>query len=645
MPESDLWFVVPGDPEQNTGGYRYVRRLVAALRDTGINARIEGLGGRFPWPDHVAESAMDDFLAALPDGAKVVLDGLAMGSLPEVLQGHRHRLKLMALVHHPLADETGLEPAQQAWFKQAETLALEQVGRVFTTSAYTAARLEQAYHVSACRIVTAQPAVDDRYFSINRVAADEDEVRTPRLLCVGHLSVRKAQHQLVEALQSLVDLPWQCKLVGAHDRDPDYAARVTQAIRDNGLADRIELAGELDEQDIARAYEGADLFVFPSLYEGYGMVIDEALAAGLPVLTSDGGALALTALKPGACTYPAGDVSALAQRLRSLLSNANDARQLADAARTSRQKIRKWSDTARDFREGLASWQQNDPARFSDRWLKTREPADHAARSAALTAALEQWLTARYREASVSGGSARPLRIVDIGTGRGSNPGYLIPRLPVPQQWVLVEPDQSLLREALGRADVLDVPAERMCTELTAENLDVLLPVNADLVTASALIDLVSECWLSAFASAITRRRSAVLVVLSYSGHFELSPPHPSDVLVQELVNRHQHGDKGSGQALGPEATSVLERQLNTAGYQVQVVSSPWRLGEDVSHGALINMLMEGWAQAAMAQNPYAAGEVERWLQDRQAQLSGQALRVIVSHLDLLALPGPEGGE
>ncbi|MBE0486450.1 glycosyltransferase [Marinobacter sp.] len=642
MQASELWFVVPGNPEQNTGGYRYVQRLVQALRGNRINARIKGLPGRFPRPDSVAERSMQDFLASLPVGARVILDGLAMGAMPAVLEQHTERLQMMALVHHPLADETGLDAGEQDWLKRMETRALAQVGQVFTTSEYTAARVQQAYGVAASRIVTAKPAVDDEYVSIVRAEPSAGEREQPRLLCVGHLSARKAQHQLVEALSTLKDLPWQCVLVGAKDRDPEYAEKVSRAISGNGLADRIQLLGEVDAPRIAAAYANADLFVFPSLYEGYGMVIDEALAAGLPVLSSDGGALALTTQKLGACTYPAGDVSELARRLRSLIVNREELQALMAKACHSRNSIRAWPDTARDFMQGLVPQNQEDPARFSRQWLETREPSDHAARNNALTDRLAQWLMRRYSEASEGGAPKAPLKLIDVGSGLGSNPAYLIPRLPVPQQWILVEPDQSLLPVASARVEALDAPVEPQSVELTVSNIDELLPAHVDLITASALIDLVSEPWLKAFASAIARRRSALLVVLSYSGNFELMPPHPLDDQVKALVNRHQHGDKGSGSALGPEATGVLEHYLRAEGYRVEVAGSPWRLGGSVGDASLIDMLMVGWVQAACEQDPTSAQGISGWLEDRRAQLDGRELRVVVDHLDLLALPGAE---
>jgi len=637
MPVSDLWFVVPGDPDQNTGGYRYVQRLMAALRDAGVNARVQGLVGRFPKPDQTATSAMHEFLASLADNTLVVLDGLAMGAMPEVVERHHNRLQLVALVHHPLADETGLTLEQQAWFRESEKRSLAHVGKVVTTSDYTASRVVQGYGVAPWKIVTAQPAVDERFFGIERDSADTAR----NLLCVGHLSRRKAQHHLVEALAILKDLPWQFTLVGAEDRDPDYAEAVRSAIARHGLSDRIQLLGELSEAALADAYRQADLFVFPSVYEGYGMVIDEALAAGLPVLSSDGGALALTTGKPGARNFSAGDLPALVSELHSLLTNAEEFSALSQSAKASRAGIRKWSDTARQFLNGLGFSDEANPARFSGQWLELREPADHAARSEALTAALASWLTTEYNTQAAGKPTGDPLHLVDIGSGRGSNPGYLIPRLPVPQCWTVIEPDQQLLRLACQRVEALDAPAVPMMRELTVQNLDEALPDDAALITASALIDLVSEDWLHAFAQAIVGRRAGVLVVLSYSGHFGLSPPHDSDALVQELVNQHQHGDKGSGEALGPDATVVLERLLREAGYSVMVDQSRWHLGR--GHGGnssqLITMLMTGWADAACQQNPAAQAEIRTWLADRQGQLARHELQVVVDHLDLLGLP------
>lgn len=636
MPASELWFVVPGDPGQNTGGYRYVRRLVSALAKAGIPVQLTGLEGTFPQPDDIARQSLDRFLAGLPDGTRVVLDGLAMGGLPEVLQRHQRRLNLMALVHHPLADENGLSEQEQAWFKHSETTALACVGAVFTTSYYTAERL-LAFGVTPARVTTALPAVDDAFFQQAPLINRRDATRAIHLLCVGHLSPRKAQHQLIQALAQLTQLNWRLTLVGSAERATDYASGVRALVRESGLESRVEFAGELEEADVLTAYQQADLFVFPSLYEGYGMVIDEALAAGLPVLSSNGGALVSTGAKPGVALYEAGNVAALATKLTRLLAEPDALETLVAGAMQARCEIRRWSETAQDFLSGLEKGRPRNPVQFAADWLEAREPADHQARDAGLTARLAEWLTERYDCRASGSEPGAPLHFVDLGTGRGSNPVYLCPRLPVPQRWTLVEPDQTLAGIALQRVEKLDAPAVLETMVLTKDNLSTALPENADLVTSSALIDLVSEPWLSALSAAVAKRQAALLVVITYSGFFALEPAHPFDDELRALVNAHQHREKGSGAALGPDATPCLSRLMSGKGYEIQTADSPWVLtGEQANLAA---MLLEGWAEAATEQQPEQANAIQSWLETRRQQLDADALAITVSHSDLLAWP------
>lgn len=131
-----------------------------------------------------------------------------------------------------------------------------------------------------------------------------------------------------------------------------------------------------------------------------------------------------------------------------------------------------------------------------------------------------------------------------------------------------------------------------------------------------------------------------MLVVLSYAGSFELSPAHPDDSMLRDLVNRHQHGDKGAGAALGPGAVEVLQGLLAEKGYQVELDESPWRLDTDDSN--LIRMLMEGWVEAAKEIDPGSGERLQTWLQSRSAELAEGALKVSVDHIDLLALPPGE---
>ncbi|SFM70888.1 glycosyltransferase family 4 protein [Marinobacter pelagius] len=641
MPAFDIRevrFLVPGDPAQNTGGYRYVRQLVQALNEQGVSARVSGLPGQFPKPDREAATSLDRALADCPDNQLVVLDGLAMGGLPEVVAGHANRLKLVALVHHPLADETGLAEADREWFFNSERDALGHVHAVITTSPYTRTRLAD-FGVPAARIGSAEPGVDDLFIDVLANRRHRATIaQKPTLLCVAQLSPRKAQHQLVEALAELADVPWRCVLVGSTERDRDYATRVRNAIASHGLEDRFELTGELHEDALAHWYSQADAFVFPSLYEGYGMAVDEALAAGLPVICSDGGALSRMAGREGVALYPAGDIRALTEQLQRWLASPQTLQEDRRCAESAAGGARRWRDTAADFQAALQRLLGPAPdSLFDKEWLEAREPADHRARSEALTDRLNQWLQ-RQIPNPVGSTEAEPLVMADIGSGRASNSLYLSSRLSVPRVWHLIEQDAGLL--ALGEARLRQIGQTVVCHNLmvTSEEMEQQLPTPMHLLTASALIDLVSEDWLRSLTTAVVRRQAAVLMVLSYAGDFELSPPDADDARLKELVNSHQHRDKGSGSALGPDATNRFCQLLQDAGYAVDIDDSPWHL--DRNDAVAVESLLRGWVGAALEQAPDASVWLGAWLERRLGQLSAGELRVTVTHQDLLALPG-----
>ncbi|GAA0839989.1 hypothetical protein GCM10009113_04370 [Marinobacter szutsaonensis] len=641
MPAFDLReirFLVPGDPGQNTGGYRYVRQLVRALNEQGVSAGVTGLAGQFPNPDCEAATALDRALAECPDNQVVVLDGLAMGGLPEVVAGHADRLKLVALVHHPLADETGLAEADREWFFNSERDALGHVRAVITTSPYTRTRLAD-FGVPSTRIGSAEPGIDDLFIEVlTRRRHRPAMAKVPLLLCVAQLSPRKAQHQLVQALSELADLPWRCILVGSTERDREYATRVRGAIASHGLDDRFELTGELHEDALADCYSQADAFVFPSLYEGYGMAVDEALAAGLPVICSDGGALFRMTGREGVALYPAGDSTALKHQLQRWLvspQTLQDERRYAESAAGG---ARRWRDTAADFQAALQRLLGPAPdSLFDKEWLEAREPADHRARSEALTGRLNQWLQ-RQTESPVGAAEVEPAVMADIGSGRASNSLYLSSRLWVPRVWHLIEQDAGLL--ALGEARLRQIGQAVVCHNLTltSDEMEQQLPTPLHLLTASALIDLVSEDWLRSLTTALVRRQAAVLMVLSYAGDFELSPPDADDARLKELVNGHQHRDKGSGSALGPDATNRFRQLLQDTGYAVHIDDSPWHL--DRNDAAAVESLLRGWVGAALEQAPAASAWLDAWLERRLGQLAAGELRVTVTHQDLLALPG-----
>nr|WP_298412841.1 glycosyltransferase family 4 protein [uncultured Halomonas sp.] len=344
-----LTFILAGDPDQLTGGYLYDARIVAALRHRNWNVQVIGLEGRFPEPDAIAAEAMEQALAKQPNGARVVIDGLAMGGLPEVIARHAKRLELTALVHHPLADETDLEQAQRTRFILSETRALTAVDRIIATSVFTARRLAD-FNVEAERIAVIEPGVEQAPLA---ELDDSNISASQHLLCVATLIPRKGQDFLIDALARLSEYDWRCDLIGSPDRDPRFAEKVVHLIREHGLEDRIRLLGEQSEEALGQAYHNADLFVLPSLYEGYGMVISEALARGLPVITTTGGALAHTLPDTAGLSVPPRDTEALTQALKRWLDEPELRKQLRQGARQARETLTDWHTAGDAFAKAL----------------------------------------------------------------------------------------------------------------------------------------------------------------------------------------------------------------------------------------------------------------------------------------------------
>lgn len=345
-----LHVVVPGPIDQQTGGYVYDRRMVEGLRARGWRVDVHSVAGAFPTDDAGAGARMAAVLAGVPDGARVLVDGLALGGLPAPVRAERGRLRILALVHHPLADETGLDAARRVRFEALEREALAACAGVLVTSEFTARRLE-AYGAAPARVRAVRPGVEPAPFADGPAPG-----ASPLLLSVAAVTPRKGQRVLAASLARLADLPWRCVCAGSLERSPGYAAEVTAFAREAGLGDRLRFAGECGAAELDRLYHRASLFVLPSYYEGYGMALADALARGLPVVSTTGGAIPLTVPADAGVLVAPGDAAALAGALRLLVAEPGGAgrrRTLAAAARRHAQRLPDWPAAARRFAEAI----------------------------------------------------------------------------------------------------------------------------------------------------------------------------------------------------------------------------------------------------------------------------------------------------
>ncbi len=341
-----LHFVLPGDPATRTGGFIYDARIIEGLRDGGLEVAVHSLPDGFPTPSTAIREQAARLFARLPDGARVVIDGLALGVLPEELRPQAGRLDLIGLVHHPLAAESGISPERQKALFESETAALKLVSQVITTSRHTAAALAP-YGVTAERISPVPPGVDPAPLA----AGSRDG--TLALLCVANLVPRKGHDLLLGALARLKDLDWRLACAGSLARDPAWTDRLRRLCGEAGLDDRVAFLGEIDDSELEDLYHGADLFVLASHYEGYGMVFPEAVARGIPVLATRTGGIPEAAPAEASILVPPGDEAALAEALRRLLTEPAAYARLRAAAQKARKGLRRWPDSAALFAEAL----------------------------------------------------------------------------------------------------------------------------------------------------------------------------------------------------------------------------------------------------------------------------------------------------
>jgi glycosyltransferase involved in cell wall biosynthesis len=345
----DVWFAIPGDLATRTGGYAYARNLMAALPEAGWTPHHVCLPGGFPAPSAGDLAATREILSQLPPSAIVLMDGLAYGALPrEVIESVE--LRFVALVHHPLARETGLtkDDARRLW--ASERAALGVARAVATTSRHTAEHLARDYAVPELKLHVAYPGT-------KRAQRATPKNAVPRLLTVATLTQRKGHDTLIQALAMLKGLSWHSMLVGSMERDPSVTANIRLLIASLGLEGRVNLCGELDDHELGAVYADADIFVLPSRYEGYGMVFAEALACGLPIVACASGAVVDTVPATAGLMMPPDDPVALADALRRVISDLDLRRQLADSAWSHGRRLPTWNDTAASISQALRSAQ------------------------------------------------------------------------------------------------------------------------------------------------------------------------------------------------------------------------------------------------------------------------------------------------
>lgn len=336
-------FAIPGDQDQRTGGTIYDVAVLRRLNALGHDTACLQLPGSFPEPSTTDMQETFDALSAVPETRPIIVDGLALGAL-DPARMESVAAPVIGMVHHPLGLESGLASDRARDLLRNEAEVLRHVAHVIVPSEHIAGTVEQEFGIARDRISVAHPGFEP---PVEMAKGTVPRADPPLILSVGLLARRKGHDVLLDALSRILDLDWQAEIIGkAHDRDVTSALKAQAEAQ--GLSDRVRLAGEVDAKTLQDRYARASLFALATRYEGYGMVLGEAMMHGLPVVSCRVGAVPETVGDGGLLVAP-DDAGAMAEALRTLLVCQETADGYARAARKRAETLPGWDHTAGIF--------------------------------------------------------------------------------------------------------------------------------------------------------------------------------------------------------------------------------------------------------------------------------------------------------
>jgi glycosyltransferase involved in cell wall biosynthesis len=340
--------VVPGRLATRTGGYLYEQRMVDGLRGSGWAVDVLELDPSFPLPTPAALDHAAHVVADMPDGTTMLVDGLAFGAMPAVLAHAAARLSIVGLIHLPLAAAVGLDAAAVLRFELSERRSLE-AARLIIVTGHATLPLLGRHGLHHARIVVVEPGTAPA-----PLAHGSRDGRV-QVLSVATLAPGKGHETLLEALASMPDGNWRLTCAGSLTRHPETAAAVRAAVRRLRLDDRVSLVGDLDALALAACYDGADVFALATERETYGMAVAEGLARGLPVVSTETGAIPDLVGDDAGLLVPPGDAAAFARALALVVGDSDLRTRLAAGARRARASLPDWEHATAKMADALSS--------------------------------------------------------------------------------------------------------------------------------------------------------------------------------------------------------------------------------------------------------------------------------------------------
>lgn len=334
-----IYFLINDDINTLTGGYIYNKYIVNGLNEKNYDVSVISLLGNFPNPTSSDLNKCSEILNTLPDKAFLVVDSLILGFIPQLLIKIRERTSIIGLMHLPLSIDLKSNKKQRLFLEEEK--ALELCKRIITTSFYTKILLTES-GIDAEKILVAEPGTE------NYPKKENYPCNPYNLVCISNYHENKNQIALIKALKNLVEYNWEMNFFGRSDTF--YFRKLKELVYSYNLDKRIFLGGPLERSKISDIYLKSDLFILPTKFETYGMALTEALAHGIPVITTLTGGISYS-VPASMAIFVKPTVKSLVAALKKVFIDHSVYKKLCDSV--SEYNPVKWNVTINRFEEAL----------------------------------------------------------------------------------------------------------------------------------------------------------------------------------------------------------------------------------------------------------------------------------------------------
>ena len=337
-----LYWMQPGEINSISGGYIYNKNIVESIHDLSVCVEFINPGTDFPFPSKKSVEKCRKFFQSVDKSSFVIVDSLILGTIPDLIEEYSAKCTVAGMIHLPLSLNPSFTENRKKYFKELEIKSFNYSKILFVTSAYTKSEIVKM-GINGDKIHVVTPG-------INTIANQRNYPEKPwNLLCVSCISRSKGQLDLIKALENLQHFEWNLTLCGRFDENDEYFKKIKRHISAFGLTKRIVFAGEIPRHEIEEFYRQADLFILTSRFETYSMVLQEAMAFKIPIITANSGAIMQTTNSIIAKFYKPGNIAQLEKHLISVLSSSDEYKLLVDGYSKLNIKFLNWSEKAVQF--------------------------------------------------------------------------------------------------------------------------------------------------------------------------------------------------------------------------------------------------------------------------------------------------------